>query len=384
MDDENGINGGLNGGLKDVLSRLENYSDKIPSEIRLSVTKRAAQNFSGRKLSQDDMDVALSMFRIMCRDVEVEIRQVLAESLKSDPMLPRDIALVMAKDVIDVSSPLLQFSPVLEDKDLLEILKDNPPVAKQLAIATRPVVNEPVVMALVENGPQDVLARVIENQGAKLNDQSVLKAFERFPEAESSLIRMVERHALPREVMDRLVSKVSLKLRGALMETSGGSAAPSRVDDAIMATEEWARLTLVAKASQKEMESYVDELNRTQKLTPSLMLRALCWGYVNFFEAAIASRANVPLNNARQLLHDQGPLGFKAIYKAANMPAGMGEAMKVLFHMALDAIKNHEENARFPEALLEGIMRGGYQGKVDNMAYIVALLGHNIRIGMQS
>jgi uncharacterized protein (DUF2336 family) len=372
----------MGGGLRDVLSRLENYSEKIPSEIRLSVTKRAAQNFSGRKLSSDDMDVALSVFRIMCRDVEVEIRQVLAESLKSDPMLPRDIAMVMAKDVMDVSTPLLEFSPVLEDSDLLEILKDNPPVAKQLAIASRPAISEQITGTLIEIGPEDVLARVIDNKGAKLSDQGVLMAFERFPDAEPALLRMVSRHELPRDMVDRLVSKVSLKLRGALMETTGGTSAPSRVDDAILATEEWARLTLVARATQKELEEYVLDLHQSQKLSPSLMLKALCWGYVNFFEAAIAVRANVPVSNARQLLHDQGPLGFKAIYKAANMPAGMGEAMKVLFHMALDAIKNQEENARFPEALLEGIMRGGYQGKVDNMAYIIALLGHNIRSGM--
>ena len=49
-------------------------------------------------------------------------------------------------------------------------------------------------------------------------------------------------------------------------------------------------------------------LRRNGRLTPSLMLRALCMGDVAILEASLSLLGKVPLTNARLLIHDAGRL----------------------------------------------------------------------------
>src|SRR3546814_5703551 len=46
----------------------------------------------------------------------------------------------------------------------------------------------------------------------------------------------------------------------------------------------------------------------------------LCTGDLNFFEAAIAHKARVALQNARVLIHDEGDLDMRALYEKTSSP----------------------------------------------------------------
>ena len=58
----------------------------------------------------------------MIKDAEVRVREALAQNLKENPDLPHDVALSLAQDVDQVALPILQFSDVLTDDDLIEII----------------------------------------------------------------------------------------------------------------------------------------------------------------------------------------------------------------------------------------------------------------------
>ena len=80
--------------------------------------------------------MAEDIFRIMGKDTEVRVREALSQNLKEKPNVPHDIAVSLAKDVDSVSLPVLQFSEVLSDADLIEIVRSQDP-AKPVAIAQR-------------------------------------------------------------------------------------------------------------------------------------------------------------------------------------------------------------------------------------------------------
>jgi uncharacterized protein (DUF2336 family) len=52
-------------------------------------------------------------------------------------------------------------------------------------------------------------------------------------------------------------------------------------------------------------------------------------GDVAFFEAAMAVMANIPIVNARILIHDSGGLGLKSLYGKTGLPPRLLSAVRV-------------------------------------------------------
>ena len=67
----------------------------------------------------------------------------------------------------------------------------------------------------------------------------------------------------------------------------------------------------------------VMQMHSNGRLTPSLILRALCTGDIAFFEASMAARSNLPLQNAQILIHEPSRQGLAALYRKAEMPEAL-------------------------------------------------------------
>jgi len=106
---------------EDVARLLANPSGETRADI---AGKIAAQHAN---LSVGERKMAEDIFRVMCKDAEVRVREALSRQLKENPLVPHDVALALAKDVDAVSLPMLQFSDVLSDEDLVEIVKSQSP-----------------------------------------------------------------------------------------------------------------------------------------------------------------------------------------------------------------------------------------------------------------
>src|SRR6185369_5445361 len=110
-----------------------------------------AGEFSSGRLGARERALAVEIFRIMVQDAELRVRLTLSEQLKQCADLPRDVARTLANDVEQVAMPVLEFSTVLTDADLIEII-DSLSRAKQRAIARRQAVSTAVSAALVDQG----------------------------------------------------------------------------------------------------------------------------------------------------------------------------------------------------------------------------------------
>ena len=75
------------------------------------------------ELGDQEKRLAEEIFGIMCRDAEERVRGALSANLKDCSYLPHDVARTLADDVEAVSLPILRFSAVLTDEDIVEKLK---------------------------------------------------------------------------------------------------------------------------------------------------------------------------------------------------------------------------------------------------------------------
>jgi uncharacterized protein (DUF2336 family) len=301
-------------GSEDVQKLL---ADPSPHS-RAEVAGKLAGELDARKLNESELELAQEIVRTMARDVAVVVRKALAENLKNAPDLPHDVALTLARDVEEVALPVLETSLVLTDADLVEII-DSGSSEKNAAIAARTTVSAAVSDAIVEKADETAVAKLVANKGAVIEDKSMSRVVDRFGDNPIVQQPLVQRDKLPVAVAERLLTRVSENLRDYLVthqELSAKSAA-----DMVLQSRERATVNIAARnTDEADVEKLVAQLYRNQRLTPSLVLRALCTGDITFFECALAILANVPLLNARILIHDEGGLGLKSIYEKSGLP----------------------------------------------------------------
>lgn len=296
--------------------------------MRAEMAAKVAAELGRRQLTDSERQLAESIVRMMARDAALRVRQALAENLKSAPGLPRDVALTLARDVEAVALPILEASLVLTDEDLVDLVRSGGS-AKQTAIAMRPTVSGPVAEALVDHGTENAVAALVANQGAELGERALSRVVDRFgasPEVQEPLVRRVR---LPVTVSERLVALVSDRLRDYLVTHHDLPA--GLASDLVLQSRERATAALFAgtdAGDEADLDRLVIQLHANGRLTPSLLLRALCLGDLAFFEAGLALLAKVPLSNARLLIHDAGKLGLKSLYERAGLPVGLLPAVR--------------------------------------------------------
>ena len=263
-------------------------------------------------LTDRERELAGEIVRRFVRDQIETVRQAVARAVAASPHLPADIARSLAQDVEEVALPVLQYSPVLADDDLITMLQQASP-AKAEAIAGRARVSSEVSDAVVESGHVGAIARLIGNTGADVS--------------EASLTRAVERHATDLDIGRALVQRPHLppSVRGAIERAAqahvgaflrrylnlpeeviaeGLHDAAAPVPDAEPAADGAAPARLPAVVPPGETGAgYARKLGQHGDIADEVMLHALCTGELAFAETALALRAGISQESARTRLY---------------------------------------------------------------------------------
>jgi uncharacterized protein (DUF2336 family) len=153
----------------------------------------------------------------MVKDAEVLVREALSESFKNSDNIPHDVSGTLANDVKEVSMPMLEFSEVLTDEDLVEIIKSQDSDAQQ-AIANRSNVSANLADTIVENtSDAEVVATLMKNDSADVQKDTMGKVLDQYGEDERVNETMAQRAQLPLKVTERPVNLFSEQVRDHLV-----------------------------------------------------------------------------------------------------------------------------------------------------------------------
>ena len=289
----------------------------------------------------------------MAGDVAELVRRALVVTLKESALVPRDVALRLARDVENISLPMLNCSPAFLDSDLARIVRLGGPV-RQLAIARRPMLSRTVTGALAAHGGERAVAAACANDNADFAEDALQQVMARFEKHERVLAAVAYRNVLPLSVSEKLAGLVSDQIRDHLV--AHHALAPEVALKIAVGTHERATVDLVDQAGRAvDVRSFVSHLAASKRLTASLLLRALAQGHMTFFEWGVAELAGVPHHRTWLMIHDAGPLGLRAIYERAGLPARLLPA----FRAAVDTFHSMEFDGgardleRFQERMLQ-------------------------------
>jgi uncharacterized protein (DUF2336 family) len=348
---------------------------KDPSiDARVDVAAKVAKNVGTAALSPEERVIAEDIVRVLTRDAAIRVRQALAEQLKESRSVPHDVAVALARDVDAVSLPMLTHSLVLSDQDLIEIIHHSG-AKKQAAIAQRRHVSATVAEAIVEADEPTAVATLVGNEGAELAEETLQQVLDRHESDDLVKVPLARRSNLPVTVLERLVTAASAGIRDILAKRND---LPSDLaSDLVLNTRERATVSLLSSTSPAaEAMQLAQHLHRSGRLTPSLIIRAICVGDLAFVEAAFAVLAEIPVHNARQLIYDAGPAGFKAIYDRSRLPAEFFDLFRIGIKVALQTDFDGGENdrERHSRRTLERILTQYDKIAPDDLDYLLGKL----------
>lgn len=325
-------------------------------EDRAGAAQKICRRIDDLVLAPEDRTHAAQILDLLANDAAVLVRRTLAVTLRNSPNLPREIALRLARDVDAVATPVLKNSPAFTDEDLIEILRTSD-AAKQVAIAGRPQVSEAVVDAIVETGLEEAVEAAALNEGAAFSERAFERTLDRFPESRRVQSAVVSRPVLPLHITEKLVNMVSGELFDRLV--SRHELPPQLAIELANASRERATIDLIDQAVlSSDTGRFVQQLHLNGRLTPSLVMRGLCLGHMEFVEWAIAELAGVPRQKAWLMIHDAGVLGLKTVFERAGLPNGMFTA----FRLALQVYHNTQfdggpgDRERFRQRMVERVL----------------------------
>ena len=168
-------------------------------------------------------DIALEVLDILARDEAARVRRIIAETLKDVAQAPADVVRRLAHDAdISVAAPLLRFSPLLSEADLIAIIdsaaRDNARGGAVAAIARRAGLTPRVADVISESRDIEAVAALLANPSAQIREETLDLLAERAPPHKPWHAPFVRRPHLPRGTATKLAGFVADSLLSVLMK----------------------------------------------------------------------------------------------------------------------------------------------------------------------
>lgn len=342
-------------------------------EERAAAAHKLCRAMDRTELDPLERQAAQKIMRVLAADAAELVRRALAVTLKASDLLPRDVALRLARDVDSIALPVIGFSPAFSDADLIEVIRAGD-AARQIAVAGRPFVSREVGEVIAAEAVEPAVRTLAANDNADLSERAMVSAVDRYPTTDMATA-LAYRKVLPVTITERLIELASEAVREHLVSRHALSA-----DTAIrLATgaRERATVDLIDQAAaHQDLAAFTAQLNARKALTPSLLLRAIARGLMPLLEHGVAELAGVPHSRAWLMIHDAGPLGLRAIYDRAGLPPRLFAAFRAGVDTWRELVAEDAEGdrERFQQRMLERFLTQRPQAGREDTAYLLEKL----------
>jgi hypothetical protein len=151
---------------------IEDPHAEVRAELAMKIGRLAPQLVPGQRTRIREQ--ILVILQALAQDEAAKVRGLIVDAIKSNPHIPHDIARRLAEDRdISVCGPILEYSPLLSDVDLKEIISASHMPGVLPAIARRGAVSEDVSDALIRTRDIVAVSALLANSNAQIREDTL-------------------------------------------------------------------------------------------------------------------------------------------------------------------------------------------------------------------
>lgn len=213
-------------------------------EVRQELARKIARILPDLPESQKNQvrEKTLEILEVLAEDQLSEVRRILSEELKKSSKIPHKIAKKLASDKdLMVCGPMLEYSPLLSDADLKEIIAVTTVEGALTTIAARDSLSEELSHCIVTSLEIPAVSTLLANENAQIREETLdliiqqahevkewheplatrpnlsIRAIKRIAGfvASSLVNKMIESHKLEQTLADDLLSRVRQRINQA-------------------------------------------------------------------------------------------------------------------------------------------------------------------------
>ena len=314
----------------DIVRRFLAWVQSADADARAQGVSALARAYLYSDLPASLRAEAVLAMTALLDDPAVGVRRSLAEALCRAHDAPRAVILSLAADEPEAAAPVLRYSPVLTDADLVDCVTGGD-IAAQTALARRPNLPPRAKAALAETGHVDAVRALVANAEIDCPAELLRCIFARFGDDTSLRDALLERPALPAALRARIAVAAAKDLG---LEASQWMA-PLRAERVAREARDQAICTIASSCPLDERAELTRALRAAGALTPALLLRSLLGGERSLFAHALAELSGLPLPRVAAFILEPLGEGFAALAHRVGLKAGV----LLAFRAALAAIK---------------------------------------------
>jgi uncharacterized protein (DUF2336 family) len=156
--------------------------------------------------------LTLDTLERLARDQLPRVRAIVAEEVKLLNCVPKRLVKMLARDVESVSAPILEYSPLLSDADLMEIISTAEAHCALVAIAKRRPLSISVSEAIAEAMHEPAISALLANASAEIRQQTLEKIVDHASRIKDWHLPLVLRNDLSQRAIRRLAGFVAASL----------------------------------------------------------------------------------------------------------------------------------------------------------------------------
>ena len=301
------------------------------AEVRASLGEKVARILpdlgpSERQRAQVYVEEVLER---LARDEAVRVRQVLAEALKSVSSAPAAVIGCLARDSETVvAAPVLEFSPVLGDDDLIEIIDGGCASGPLQAISRRTRVSPSVADAVVAVDDEAAVTALLANDNAQIREETLERLVERARQVSAWQEPLVVRPTLSMKLVGKLAAFVADRLLDRLQDRADLDAKTARA----LKREVKKRLKQAGRnktggsstaAGSASPAAEVKALQEAGNLDEQVVKAKLDDGERDFVREALAAMAGLPVATVDKVLGARSSKGVTSLSWKAGLSPGL-------------------------------------------------------------
>jgi len=319
-------------------------------EVRCDLALKIGRLIPGISRMQNErlQEATIEVLQILARDQLPRVRAIIAEEIKHATKVPQPIITKLARDVeLIVAAPILEYSPLLTDHDLLEIISAGAAKGGLSAIARRNKLSQELAKAIVDANDIAATATLLANPNVKFKSETLDSVAEKAEHAEPLHEPLARRPELSVGAIRRIAAFVSAAVLQVLQaEHNLGEETAKVVNEAVKKRlkEDEAHPDQAAESAAAK----VHKLEDSGRLNEEAIVQAAETGQRGLVAEALALKAQVPVAIVNKMLDSRsGNATTAAAWKAGLSARGAMKLQQLVARVPTNSMIHARDGVKF-------------------------------------